>query len=375
MGTLLRVPFTVPGGLRQSVGQRYLLTRTEVNMSMSRKHPIDLRSDTVTLPSDAMLRAMTAAELGDDVYGDDPTVLRLERAMADRVGMQAGLFVTSGTQSNLAALMTHLGRGEEFIVGSQYHIFKYEACGSAVLGGLAPHPLPTPEHGRLEPAQVSNAIRPDDIHHPPTRLLCLENTFNGIPIPLEHQNELADLAHGRGLLVHLDGARLFNACTALGITPGELCERIDSVSVCLSKGLGAPVGSVLCGTHEFVERARRIRKMLGGGLRQAGVLAACGLVALEEEVPRLEQDHLHAKTLAAGLREIGKLAVSDWSALTNMVFVTLPDGDLTPLRTHLRELGILIGTQQPTARLVTHRDISTQDIDSVITAFTEYYRT
>jgi threonine aldolase len=341
---------------------------------MTPQRPIDLRSDTVTRPSTAMLNAMTRAELGDDVYGDDPTVKRLEQAMAERVGMEAGLFVTSGTQSNLTALMSHLQRGEEFIVGSQYHIFKYEACGSAVLGGLAPHPIATPELGALDPAQVASAIRPDDIHHPPTRLLCLENTFNGVPIPLDHQRQLSALAHQRGLRVHLDGARLFNACTALGISSKDLCAGIDSVSVCLSKGLGAPVGSVLCGTSDFVERARRIRKMLGGGLRQAGVLAACGLIALEEEIPRLDQDHQNARKLADGLRHIERLSVEPHSGLTNMVFVTPTATDHEDLHAYLRQRHILIGSQQPTIRLVTHRDILTRDIEQVVETFAGYYQ-
>lgn len=340
---------------------------------MNRARQIDLRSDTVTLPSPAMMEAIASAELGDDVYGDDPTVKRLERSMAEKVGMESGLFVTSGTQSNLTALMAHLARGEEFVVGDQYHIFKYEACGSAVLGGLAPHPLPTPVDGALDPEHVANAIRPDDIHHPVTRLLCLENTFNGIPVPLEHQRRLLDLARGRGLKVHLDGARLFNACAALGLTADTLCAGLDSVSVCLSKGLGAPVGSVLCGDGAFIERARRIRKMLGGGLRQAGVLAACGLVALDEEVPRLAEDHDNARRLAEGLRRLDGLEVSPISARTNMVFVTPRVEDHEPLRRFLRSRGILTGAQRPTIRLVTHRDISPADVDTAVEAFRAYY--
>ncbi len=340
---------------------------------MSESGLIDLRSDTVTLPSAAMMEAVASAELGDDVYGGDPTVRRLEEAMAERLGKEAGLFVTSGTQSNLTALMSHLGRGEEFICADQFHVFKYEACGSAVLGGLAPHPLPTPEDGRLDPHAVAAAIRPDDPHHPVTRLLCLENAFNGIPVAVDHQDALADLAHEHGLEVHLDGARLFNACTALDVSPTRLCEKIDSVSVCLSKGLGAPVGSVLCGTSAFIGRGRRIRKMLGGGLRQAGILAACGLVALEQEVPRLAEDHDNARRLAEGLRDIDGLLVSRHSGLTNMVFVTVGESDHAELRRHLRSQGIVTGSQKPTMRLVTHRDVSAADIERVLAAFHGFY--
>jgi threonine aldolase len=340
---------------------------------MKKDRHIDLRSDTVTLPTPGMMRAIGKAELGDDVYGGDPTVRKLERAMAETVGMEAGLFVTSGTQSNLTALMAHLDRGEEFIVGDAYHIFQHEALGSAVLGSLAPHPLQTPEDGCLPAETVAAAIRPDDVHYPVTRLLCLENTFNGIPIPLKHQRLLTALAHERGLLVHLDGARLFNAATALGVCARELCDGLDSVSVCLSKGLAAPVGSVLCGTEDFISRGRRIRKMLGGGLRQAGILAACGLVALEEEVPRLSEDHASAKRLAEGLRSIDALAVSPYSARTNMVFVAPPPEDHASLRQHLAERGILTGSQRPAIRLVTHRDVSESDVDTVVDAVREYF--
>ncbi len=336
-------------------------------------HTIDLRSDTVTKPTDEMMAAIATAPLGDDVYGGDPTVMKLEQTMAETVGMEAGLFVTSGTQSNLCALLSHLQRGQEFIVGADYHIFQHEACGSAVLGGLAPHPLTTPTDGRLELDQVENAIRPDDIHYPVTRLLCLENTFNGIPVPLDHQNALATLAHDKGLLVHLDGARLFNACTALGCSPEVLCQQLDSVSVCLSKGLGAPVGSLLCGGRAFIETARRNRKMLGGGLRQSGILAACGITALEQEVPRLHEDHAKARRLATALSLIADIEVSPESAKTNMVFVTPRAKDHTRLRKHLNNAGILTGAQKPTLRLVLHRDISFSDVDRIIDVFKTFY--
>ncbi len=341
---------------------------------MNETDSIDLRSDTVTLPSAEMMAAIQTAPLGDDVYGGDPTVGRLERTMAETVGMQAGLFVTSGTQSNLTALMAHLGRGEEFLVGDRYHIFQHEACGSAVLGGLAPHPLAVGDDGRLEVSQVLAAIRPDDIHYPPTRLLCLENTFNGVPLDQAHQDALCDAAHGHGLAVHLDGARLFNAAVALGISARELCANVDSVSVCLSKGLGAPVGSVLCGTREFIERARRIRKMLGGGLRQAGILAACGLVALEQEVPRLAEDHRRAARLARALERLPGLQVRPESGLTNMVFVVPTEADRQRLRDHLAGRGIRTGSGGPPMRLVLHRDIDDAALERIVDAFETFYR-
>lgn len=320
------------------------------------------------------MEAIQQARVGDDVFGDDPTVRQLECRMAEMVGMQAGVFVSSGTQSNLIGLMTHLQRGEEFIIGDQYHVFKFEACGTAVLGSLAPHPLPTPTDGRLTIESIEAAIRPDDYHHPATRLLSLENTFNGIPIPLEHQNSLADFAHQKGLIVHLDGARFFNACTAMNVTPIALAEKLDSVSICLSKGLGAPVGSVLCGTKDYILRARRIRKMLGGGMRQAGILAACGLVALDEEIPRLKQDHKHAAILAEGLRRLNSVSVLEHSAETNMVFISLEQVDPAAFNDFMKTRNIIIGAASKKTRIVLHRDISRAGVDSVLGAFEEYFR-
>lgn len=334
---------------------------------------VDLRSDTVTRPSAAMMQAIARAELGDDVYGGDPTVARLEAAMAERLNMEAGLFVTSGTQSNLCALLSHLNRGEEYIAGVEYHVFKHEACGSAVLGGLAPHPLPVPADGRLSPEDVAAAIRPDDVHYPVTRLLCLENTFNGVPIPLAHQERLADVAHRHGLKVHLDGARLFNAATALKCSAQALCARVDSVSVCLSKGLGAPVGSVLCGERGFIDKARRNRKMLGGGLRQSGILAACGLVALERETQQLHEDHERAARLADALRRIDAVRVTPESALTNMVFIAIPEGLHRSFHEHLAARGIVVDAQKPTIRLVVHRDVDDRGLERVIEAIGDFF--
>ena len=334
---------------------------------------VDLRSDTVTRPSPAMMKAMASAELGDDVYRDDPTVNRLEQNMAAITGKPAALFVTSGTQSNLCALLSHLNRGEEYIVGDQYHIYKYEACGSSVLGGLAPRPLPVPANGLLTPEDIVATIKPDDVHFPVTRLLCLENTFNGVPIALDKQNELAATAHQHGLLVHLDGARLFNAATALDVEIRDLCTNVDSVSICLSKGLGAPVGSVLCGSEEFIHRARRNRKMVGGGLRQSGILAACGLVALEQEAPRLAQDHMRCARLAEGLSELAEIEVLPESARTNMIFARPRDRDIQEFRAFLAKRNIKTGDQKPVMRFVLHRDIDDHGVERVLQAARDYY--
>jgi threonine aldolase len=342
---------------------------------MTEKLPIvDLRSDTVTRPTPAMMEALNRAKLGDDVYGDDPTVNELEQRLAAMTGMQSALYVSSGTQSNLCALLSHLGRGEEFIVGDSYHIFLYEACGGAVLGGLAPHPVAVQKNGQLALDDVLGAIRPDNIHHAMTRLLCLENTYNGIPIPLDVQEQLTDAAHQRGLLVHLDGARIFNAATALGVDVSVLTRKLDSVSICLSKGLGAPVGSVLCGSHEFITRARRNRKILGGGLRQSGLLAACGLYALDHETPRLHEDHTRAKRLADSLAECADIEVLPESAKTNMLFVRPRQNDIEGFKQYLQDQGIVTGPAGSTMRLVIHRDIDDSGIDRIIGAIQDYYR-
>ena len=334
---------------------------------------IDFRSDTVTRPSAAMIEAMAKAKVGDDVYGDDPTVNQLEQEMAELTGMQAAMFVSSGTQSNLCALLSHLQRGEQFIIGADYHVYKFEACGSAVLGGLAPHPIAVPNNGQLNLDDVLSAIMPDDVHFPVSRLLSLENTFNGMPIPLQHQNMLAQNARERGLIVHLDGARIFNAITELNISMTKMCEQLDSISICLSKGLGAPVGSVLCGSSDFINKARRYRKMLGGGLRQAGILAVCGLVALKEEVPRLSEDHRRAKHLATALAEIDGINVPE-EARTNMLFVEPRLSDAEQFFQHLQSNNILVNESTPKMRLVLHRDINDDSLQIFIDACSSYYK-
>jgi threonine aldolase len=311
----------------------------------------DLRSDTVTQPCSGMRDAMARAEVGDDVYGDDPNVNRLEATLAERLGKEAALFAPSGTQSNLLAMLAHCGRGEEVIAGAAYHVIRYEAAGASVLGGVALHALPVAEDGALEPREIAAAIKEDDSHHPISRLLSLENTHYGRAVPLPRMQAAIDAGRAGGLSLHLDGARFFNAITALGCAETELAGPFDTVSICLSKGLGAPVGSVLVGPSDLVARARRMRKMLGGGMRQAGVLAAAGLYALEQNAPRLAEDHARAEELAAHLRALGLGAVTQ---ATNMVFLTPRDGlDLGALGQH----GLRVSAPEPALRLVLHRDI------------------
>ena len=338
---------------------------------MTEETPVDLRSDTVTRPGKGMYQAIMDARVGDDVYGEDETVNRLEATAARLLGKQAGLFLSSATQANLAAMLAHNARGEEILLGDCYHVFVSEAGGTSALGGIVLHPLATDESGGLSVAQVVGAIKDDDPHHPITRTLALENTVSGrVQDPAQHA-ALAAAVRTRGLKVHLDGARIMNAAVALDSSAADIARPFDSVMMCLSKGLGAPVGAVLCGSTEFIARARRLRKLLGGGMRQAGILAACGLYALEHNIERLADDHARARQLAEGLGEIDDLPVR---YETNMVFIEPAAGDLEPLRRHLQQLGIEIGTQQPPLRLVTHLDIDDAGIDRAITAFHSFYR-
>jgi len=338
---------------------------------MTKAAIIDLRSDTVTRPSAGMYDAMRQAPVGDDVYGEDETVNRLEVSAARLLGKQAGLFLSSATQANLTAMLTHNARGEEVLLGDCYHIFVAEAGGASALGGVVMHPLATDMAGGLSRAQVLAAIKQDDPHLPITRTLALENTVAGqVQDPLQHRR-LAEAVRERGMRVHLDGARLMNAAVALALPAAEIAAPFDSVMLCLSKGLGAPVGAVLCGSDEFIARARRLRKMLGGGMRQAGVLAACGLYALENNIERLAQDHASAGRLAAGLAQIDGLPVSHE---TNMVFVEPPTKDLESLQQHLRRQRVEIGRQSPRIRLVTHLDVDSDGIARAIAAFHSYFR-
>jgi threonine aldolase len=327
---------------------------------------VDLRSDTVTRPGEGMRRAMLAAELGDDVFGDDPTVNRLQAQAAALLGFEDALFFPSGTQSNLAALMSHCQRGDEVIVGQEAHTYRFEAGGGAVLGSIQPQPLANRADGSLDLAEVEAAIKPDDAHFARTRLLALENTIGGRVIARAYLEQALALAERRGLATHLDGARVFNAAVRLGLPIAELVKGFDSVSVCLSKGLGAPAGTVLVGSKAFIARARRARKMLGGAMRQAGLLAAAGLYALEHNVERLAIDHANAERLAQGLAELRGVDVE--RPQTNMVFVKLPAERIVPLTEALQMQNILV-LPGPRMRLVTHLDVDAQGIDRTVAAF------
>ncbi|MEO8937129.1 MAG: low-specificity L-threonine aldolase [Burkholderiaceae bacterium] len=330
---------------------------------------IDLRSDTVTRPTAAMRAAMASADVGDDVYGDDPTINRLQARMAQMAGMEAALFLPSGTQSNLVALMAHCARGDEYLVGQVAHTYRYEGGGAAVLGSIQPQPLENAPDGTIPIEKLRAAVKPHDDHFARTRLIALENTIHGRVIPQAYVEEVAAFATEAKLMMHLDGARIFNAVVASGTTLASLCAPFDSVSICLSKGLGAPVGSVLCGTHDLITDGHRWRKMLGGGLRQAGILAAAGLYALDHHVDRLADDHGNAAFLADGLRGLG-LAVR--GPFTNMVFVDIAASDVAGMATTLRDAGIVasVGTH---TRFVTHLDIDRAMIERVIAAVKAHY--
>ncbi len=334
---------------------------------------IDLRSDTVTRPTPAMREAMYRAEVGDDVFGEDPTVNRLEALAAERLGKEAALFVVSGTMGNLVALLTHCGRGDEVILGDRSHTFLFEQGGMAALGGITPRPIPNQSDGTLRLEDIEGAIRGNNVHFPHTRLVCLENTHNmcnGTPLTVEYTAQVAHLAHDHGLRVHLDGARVFNAAAALEVDVRELVREMDSVMFCLSKGLCAPVGSLLCGDACFIAEARRARKVVGGGMRQAGVLAAAGIVALEQIAGRMAEDHARAKRLAEGLAEIPGVEVAP--VATNILYFWLTEKmSKTPSEVvdGLAERGVLLlGRLEGRFRAVTHYWISGEDIERTIEA-------
>jgi threonine aldolase len=330
---------------------------------------IDLRSDTITRPTAGMREAMASAEVGDDVYGDDPTVNRLQTQVAARFGFESALFFPTGTQSNLAALMSHCGRGDEYLVGQEAHTYKYEQGGAAVLGSIQPQPLENEPDGTIALERIARAIKPQDVHFPTTRLLALENTMGGRVLPLEYMREATGLAHTRGLATHLDGARIFNAIVRLGVEERHAVAGFDTVSVCLSKGLGAPAGSVLLGSAALISSARRWRKALGGGMRQSGVLAAAGLYALEHHVTRLAEDHYHAQLLAAGLQALG---LSVEPTQTNILYVTIPGAKIDALRARLASRGILASIAERT-RLVTHLDFARADVEATLEAFSAVF--
>lgn len=331
---------------------------------------IDLRSDTVTKPTEGMRAAMATAEVGDDVYGEDPTINRLEEIAADLLGTESALFCASGTQSNLLGLLCHCERGDEVILGQQSHTYQYEGGGAAALGSIHPQPLDFEADGTLDLDKVAAAVKPDDVHFPRTKLLCLEDTCSGRVLPLDYLWEARTLVNERGLRLHLDGARVFNAAVALDVPVREISQHFDSISFCLSKGLGAPVGSLLCGSAELTTEARRWRKSLGGGMRQAGVIAAAGLHALENNVARLAEDHANAASLARGLDEIDGVSVT--TVQTNMVFIDVGGTDSRELTAFLRTRNVAIqGSGR--IRLVTHLDIEENDIETVIAAFESFF--
>ena len=345
---------------------------------------IDLRSDTVTVPSPAMRAAMAATEVGDDVYGEDPTVNRLQEMSADIVGMEAALFVPSGTQGNLLGVMSHCQRGDEYIVGQRAHTYRTEGGGAAVLGSIQPQPLDFEADGTLALDAVAAVIKPDDQHYARSRLLCLENTQAGKALPLDYLGAARQLAVENGLKMHLDGARVFNAAVKLRVPVAEITRHFDTVSFCLSKGLGAPVGSVLCGSRELIATALRWRKVLGGGMRQVGILAAAGIYALEHNVERLAEDHDNAAALAGGLATLEGIEVDYGPSQTSMVFITIPDSDPAELLGFLERRGIL--TSPPTSgyvgaafrgpgapiRLVLHLGIDNDAVATVVASVTEF---
>lgn len=325
----------------------------------------DLRSDTVTAPDGPMRDAMAQADVGDDVYGEDPATNRLEATLAERLGKEAGLFLTSGTQSNLVAMLSHCARGEEILTGREYHIYRYEAAGASVLGGIALDPMDVAPDGGLEPEAIRAAVKDHkDSHHAITRLVGMENTHNGRAVSLARCKDAVRAAREAHLSTHLDGARFYNAVEALGVVESDLSDLFDTVSICLSKGLGAPVGSVLVGPKELIGRARRWRKMLGGGTRQSGILAAAGLHALAHNVSRLREDRQRAERLAQALSPYGSVEQA-----TNMVFFSPQGGVTHALRTHLAGRGVRIGGGDERLRLVLHKDVTDEALSAAISAF------
>ena len=336
---------------------------------------IDLRSDTVTQPTDAMRKAMAGAQVGDDVYGDDPTVNRLQDLAAEILGTEAALFLPSGTQSNLCALLSHCERGDEYIVGQHAHTYMYEGGGAAVFGSIQPQPLDFMADGSLDLDQVAACVKPDDSHFAKTKLLCLENTQGGKVLPLEYLAEASGIADKYGLALHLDGARVFNASVKLNVPVIDISRHFDSVSICLSKGLCAPVGSVLCGTTDIIRKAHRWRKMLGGGMRQAGVLAAAGILSITEQVQHLQKDHDNAVQLARKLSGLPDLTIDPDAVQTNMVFIQVENRSRAELTENLADEGILVYGRRDNLRLVTHFDFKNEQIERVVSAFSRVLRT
>lgn len=332
---------------------------------------IDLRSDTVTKPSIAMKKAMLNAAVGDDVFSEDPTINKLESIASDMFNTEDAIFAASGTQTNLLALLTHCSRGDEYIVGQDAHTYKYEAGGAAVLGSIQPQPIDFEKDATLNLKKIAEVIKPNNFHFARTKLLCLENTKAGKALPLKYLKDVHIFANKNKLKTHLDGARIFNAAIQCGVEVRKITKGFNSISVCLSKGLGAPVGSLLCASHAEIKAARRWRKMLGGGMRQAGILAAAGIYALENNIQKLAKDHDNAKLLAQGLATIQELEVM--SANTNMVFIKVAKNSIAKLVSFLKNQGIIISKAE-TIRLVTHLDINKNDIKTTINAFKNFYK-
>ncbi|MBP7781684.1 MAG: low-specificity L-threonine aldolase [Burkholderiales bacterium] len=334
---------------------------------------IDLRSDTVTKPSRGMLEAMMRAQVGDDVFGEDPTVKALEERLAGMSGMAAAVFAPTGTQSNLLGLLAHCGRGDEYIVGQSAHTYMWEGGGAAVLGSIQPQPLDFEADGSLDLNKVYLAIKPDDVHHARTKLLCLENTTGGKVLPLEYLQSIPSFCRENNLASHLDGARVFNAAVASNVSLDKISRNFDSLSICLSKGLGTPMGSVLCGSRELIKEARKWRKMLGGGMRQAGIVAAAGLYALDNNIERLADDHANAQQLATELAQIDGIELV--AVNTNMLFIKVAHG-YAELRETLFSQGIIFPKAANKAgliRLATHLDVSHSDVLLVVTAIKQHY--
>jgi threonine aldolase len=330
---------------------------------------IDLRSDTVTLPTPAMRDAIYNADFGDDVYGEDPSTNRLEKMAAEMVGKEDAILVPSGTMGNLISLLVHCSRGDELILGDQAHIFYYEVGGMSALGGIVPHTVTNQRDGTMRLEDIEAAIRGDNIHYPRTRLICLENTHNrcnGMPITAEYTDSVRELANRYGIGIHLDGARIFNAAVALGVPVTDLTRGVDSVSFCLSKGLSAPAGSIICSSREFIAEARRVRKILGGGMRQTGIIAAAGIVALEKMMKRLADDHANARRLAMGIAGISGLKVDLENVRTNIIIFHLENNGLAEndFMTRLEKRGVkLLSRGSCQFRVVTHHGITAEDID------------
>lgn len=333
---------------------------------------IDLRSDTVTKPSAEMRKVMFEAEVGDDVYGEDPTVNKLEKLASEMLGTEDAIFAPSGTQTNLMALLSHCERGEEYIVGQGAHTYIHEGGGAAVLGSIQPQPIEFEEDGTIDLEKAAEKIKPDDFHFAKTKLLSLENTNNGKVLPLEYIKQSREFVDKHNLKLHLDGARVFNAAVKLNVDIKEITKYFDSISICLSKGLGAPVGSLLCGKKGIIQKARRWRKVLGGGMRQVGILAAGGIYALENNIERLAEDHENAKKLYDGLNSIPELQGHISEVQTNIMFIDVDESRFVQLQEFMKTKGILIGGYG-SIRLVTHLDISSDDIEFVIEAFKEFY--